>query len=684
MKFVVALVFACVTTFAVAQKNIPALERQVTLTIYNEPVRSVLDKISTQCGVTFSYNPATVKVDKKVSFVASKKPLRSLLNQLFDENVLIKSNGNYIILTYKAPKPTGKAEPVKSIFINGYIYSNEGQAINAASVYNTDNLLATVSDEYGYYKLSVPANRLPLTLKVAKENYTDTSVRIEPAKTTCDIILTTPHPPKKTEPVEVETVTHKNTPDTLPSVIADTTQIINADTASKTPVFTFLQNLVLSDKLKSSIRNIKDTAFRTTQVSLVPYVSTNKLLSGNTVNDYSFNILVGYSQGVNRFELGGLMNIDRGDVKFMQAAGLFNTVGGSVTGVQLAGIGNMTKGRSDGLVAAGILNMGTHLHGIQLAGIVNINISVPDTLRNSKLTDFLQDTVKGIQLAGVTNINAGYTEGVRLAGTFNMGHSNKGVQIASLMNVNMGKSTGVNITWGLNYMHDTLIGYNIVGVANVNRKFVEGAQIAGLINIAEGDVKGLQATTILNIARHVNGTQIALLNFSDSSHGLPIGLISFVKNGYHKLEVFGDDVIYTQLAYRTGVPAFHNIFTVGFDLTRKYDGLWNLGYGIGSNIPINSQWGFTTDLIAQTLVHKGNFQDAPLLGNLFAGVERKLSPNFSIALGPVYHALINFNTPNMYSDISSQLVPYSISQTTYANGNTLHMWIGGKISVRFL
>lgn len=680
MKIVVAFLLSCIATISVAQKTVPALERQVSLTIYNESVHTVLDKISLQTGVKFSYNPATVKVDKRISFIVSKKPLRSVLKILFDESVQAKQNGNYVILTYKAVKPVSIQEPVKDIQINGYIYSNDGLAIGAASVYNTDNLLATVSNEYGYYKLTVPASRLPITLKVAKENFTDTSIRIEPSKTNFDIVLNAP-PKKIPEPAAIAT-TPKTESDTLAH--AESISIPATDTLIKKSKFTFLQDLVLSENLKSSIRNIKDTVFTSTQVSLIPYVSTNRLLSANTVNDYSFNILVGYSQGVNRSELGGLMNIDRGNVQFLQAAGLINAVGGNVTGAQLAGIGNITKGKSDGLIGAGIFNIGTNMHGIQLAGIVNVNLSYPDSLKNSILQDFLQDTVKGIQVAGVININAGYSEGVRFAGTLNLGNENKGIQIASLMNCNRGKSTGINLAWGLNYMHDTLIGYNIVGVANVSRKYVEGIQIAGLVNVVDADLKGMQITTLLNVAKHVTGTQIALLNFSDSAHGFPIGLISFVQNGYHKIELFGDDMLYTQLAFRTGVPKFHNIFNVGVDLTNRVNGLWNFGYGIGSTFALSQKWNLTTDILAQLILQNNDFQSAPFLANGFLGIERNFHQNFTIAIGPVYHAMVSYGGTHAYTDINQKLIPYSSFENTYANGNTLNMWVGGKVSFKFL
>jgi hypothetical protein len=138
------------------------------------------------------------------------------------------------------------------------------------------------------------------------------------------------------------------------------------------------------------------------------------------------------------------------------------------------------------------------------------------------------------------------------------------------------------------------------------------------------------------------------------------------------------------MAFRTGIPKLHNIFSVGMDLTRKYDGVWNVGYGLGSTLPFNSKWCFTTDLLAQVVLQQNDIEDAPLLGNLFVGVERRFHPQFSIALGPVLHTMMTWGTQNTYTDLSSQLMPYSLSETHFDNGNTLNIWVGAKISARFL
>ncbi len=71
----------------------------------------------------------------------------------------------------------------------------------------------------------------------------------------------------------------------------------------------------VSSKQKiQSINLRKFFVVRPYQVSVIPGVSTNGALNSQVINNFSFNILGGYSGGTNGFELGGLFNIDKKDV----------------------------------------------------------------------------------------------------------------------------------------------------------------------------------------------------------------------------------------------------------------------------------------------------------------------------------------------------------------------------------
>src|SRR5699024_5124748 len=159
-----------------------------------------------------------------------------------------------------------------------------------------------------------------------------------------------------------------------------------------------INNFLLSSRQK--IRDINLRRFfikQPFQYALWPGLGTHGKLSAQVMNKYSFNILGGYTAGVNWFELGGLFNIDKKDVQYVQLAGLFNAVGGNTTGLQGAGVYNQVEQKVTGIQMAGILNKSQQLKGFQLAGLVNINNT---TLTGVQMASILNYThhLKGLQI----------------------------------------------------------------------------------------------------------------------------------------------------------------------------------------------------------------------------------------------------------------------------------------------
>lgn len=151
-------------------------------------------------------------------------------------------------------------------------------------------------------------------------------------------------------------------------------------------------------------KNLSDTTSIRFQFSFVPFVGTNGSYSGSVINDYSFNLLGGYSAGTEHLEIGGLFNINRGDMNGVQLAGLFNQVGGKVEGVQLAGLFNSNLDSVEAVQLAGLANFTTGpVNGVQLAGLAN----------------FSPKKVSGVQVAGVMNFTAAQLEGSQVAGVLN-------------------------------------------------------------------------------------------------------------------------------------------------------------------------------------------------------------------------------------------------------------------------
>jgi hypothetical protein len=690
LRVILTYQFLLLSFFVLAQnKTIPALEREVSLKASDEPASSVLNKIATQTGIKFSYSPTTIPVEKRISLTVKKKPVRTVLRIVFGDGIQYKQKGDFIILTSKTI-PAVEAT-IKEITISGYVYDENGDKLTSASILSKSEHLSAVTNKYGYYKMSVPVNRFPVKIKIEKEHYIDTILTISSNQTDVDIILTVPRKVQPQVQPIVPVILLQDTPEaavTAIDTIALSTDTATIDTSQKQTFKKALENIFfVSDETRANIRNIKDTLFTKVQFSLIPYVSTNKLLAGNTVNEVSFNLLAGYSQGVKIAEFGGLVNVDRGDVQYFQGAGLMNVVGGNVKGAQMAGMMNINAGSGEGFRSAGLMNIGNNMDGVQLAGLINISADYKSGYTKRSLRGLAYSKVKGIQAAGLLNVNAGTVEGISLAGLYNAAYNTTGVQCAGLINGNLGYMHGVQAAGLINITVDTSTGVHLAGMLNMNGRRSEGIHIAGFSNITLGDVEGVQIASMLNIARNMKGMQLALFNFSDTCVGVPIGLMSLSRRGYHKIEVFGDEVINTQMAFRTGVPYFHNIFTAGIDMTRRADGLWCFGYGFGSTIPFNDKWKFTADALSQVILIKDRIDESPQLISLFIGTERAFGKRFSIAFGPVGRLMISegANNPDSeYTRLNSKLVPYSFYDKTHDNGNRVQMWVGGKLSLKFL
>ena len=160
------------------------------------------------------------------------------------------------------------------------------------------------------------------------------------------------------------------------------------DSDDEIPLLDFLvpeEQLSLASNVKSVLMHFP------IQISLVPAIGTNRLLSGAMENHFSLNVLGGYANGVRGAEIGGLFNIDRENVIGFQAAGLTNLIGANVKGLQAGGLFNHVGGSVAGFQIGGFFNKARRVDGVQI-GLVN-----------------MADTIGGAQI-GLININkTGYT-----------------------------------------------------------------------------------------------------------------------------------------------------------------------------------------------------------------------------------------------------------------------------------
>ena len=650
----VVLFFFLITTTTKLQaqsQGSSALERIVSVDIYNEPAKAMLDLIGRQANVVFSYSPKILENRPPVTLTADRQPIRLVLFTAFGETVKLKSRGKYIILTdnrMELSQPFGEKPQV----IQGYITNPKtGEAVSNATVYDQKLLLSAVTDEYGYFKMEVPYGELSKQLQVKKMGFADTT--IVPTTSSSFVLLK------------------------LPTTALDHLKDISKK--GENFVLKTVPEWLLSDRQKANSLNVGDTIYRNWQVSLLPYIGTNRQLSGNVVNKYSYNIFAGYSMGVSVMEISSGVNIVRGDARYFMAGGA-NYVGGHMKGVQLADVFNRTQS-VNGVQAAGVFNYVIgNVDGVQLAGVFN----------------HTRQTLKGTQISGVFN-KADTAIGTQVSGVFCKTRFLNGTQVSGIANIAKGTAKPGQLAGVVNYIDGSISGVQLAGVANTAKQVVgmqasgvanraetiRGAQLSGIYNQAD-TVIGIQSCGIVNRAKVLKGAQFGLINLTDSGDGVAFGLFCYNKKGIHQLEVAADELFYTNISFRTGSRRFHNILTVGVrpdNLGSRT--LWMYGYGFGTSLSLYKGMKMDADLYLNNVSAGDRVDDENQLYRIYLGFDKRVGRRSSLAFGITTNLFTYKDTPLNNGKMLSDAIPYTLWSKMGDDGRTFCGWIGGRVALRF-
>jgi hypothetical protein len=606
-----------------AQQKVPFLERTITVSLLNEKLDVALNRIGDAGKFSFSYRSSLLNKDERVTYEFVNKSVREILDQLFKGTIEYKERGKHIILV-KAPKTSSTDNST----LSGYVVDEAtGKRLQNVSIYDPVSLNSAVTDSYGYFKIEIknPSGE-EIKLAINKKEYTDTLVVV-------------PKGNQRLLNIPIKFDKQKM------GVIADS-------------VGQKLKRFWLATKKATeqavNMENISDTIHRSYQFAFVPFIGTNGKLSGNVINDFSLNVIGGYSLGNRVLEVGGMFNATRGDVSGVQAAGLFNGVAGVQRGVQLAGLANGTLDSAK---------------GVQLAGLANINAKYGHGVRGSGLLNFMMQGSGATLVAGSSNFVLGEQRSPQLAGIFNFATKDiRPAQIAGLFNFTRGSVEGVQLA----------------GLFNIAGKDVYGAQLSGVLNLAPKTMRGVQVG-LINFGRWSKGTQLGLINISSQITGVPVGFLSLVGKGYHKLEFAADEVFYTNISFRTGVRQFYNILTVGANPKTFEDDktLWSFGYGVGTAAKLTKWMSLNFDVTSSQIMYGNNIEKINLLNKAFGGVDFHLSKNFSVVAGITLNGQVTDTTYESYPEIFADYTPDFIKDRDFGNDLNLKMWWGLKAGIRF-
>lgn len=605
--------FAESNTSIAQSAAVPLLEKRISITFQGEAAEEALARIASLGGFTFSYSPAVLEGIGPAQGTLQDVSIRGSLDYLFGGRVAYREMGKHIILT--ARNAESKDDGKRHVVVTGYVSnSRNGERIAAATVVERQSLGVANTDAFGYFSMQISKPTWPLKLEAFKADYDGGIATIRSLEESA-LMVNIPMRTAQVKPLS----TRPASP--LPAAVRDSVWL---PVPMEMPAYS---------KRKLVMRNVEDTLYRKGQISFLPFLGSNGLLSGNVVNEYSLNIIGGYSFGNQKLELGGVFNANRADVEGVQAAGVFNAVNGRAQAVQLAGVGNLNRGPAGKVKIAGVMNVhADSLHGTAIAGVFN----------------YTHKSISGISLAGVFNHQNGYSNGAQIAGVFN-------VAPAGISKV------------------------QLAGVFNASAKEVGGAQVAGVMNVAAGHVRGAQVSGVLNVAKTVGGAQVGLVNFCDSIQGVPVGLLSYVHSGYHHLELAADETFPINVSLYTGVRGFHNIFAAGI---RPGPGqVWHYGYGIGTAPRLGKKLDLNIQLTASWLN-----EDAPaefnLLNRFALGLDYRFHKNFSLHVAGVLNGLLAPEADEFPGRVIPEGLPI-IHESRHADDLLLQVYPGARVGVRW-
>jgi len=479
MKKIVGIVFL-VAGISVSCFGQAILSKNISLDVNRQRLDNVLEILSNQGDFYFSYNSKIVKKDSLVNLSVRNKTVRETLGLLFNNSYEFVESGNYVIIR-KAPirmtMVTNKAAVEDKIYsVSGYVFDEQsGVAIDEASVYEKKQLASALTNDAGFFKLKLKSSKTnTATLFISKEFYEDTSIVIEPRHNQ-ELTITMMPVEREEDKVTIAPEDYlvpdsiKQTTDT----VSKTATLSSADSANVER--TGMGKFLLSTKQKVQSLNLNHFfTTRPVQVSLTPGLSSQGKMSGQVVNNFSLNVLGGYTAGTNGVEIGGVFNIDKKEVKYFQAAGVFNVDGGKMKGFQVAGINNTVLDTSYGFQAAGINNLVKgKFAGFQIGGVYNHVADSVKGVQAAGVANFARRKLSGAQFAGVGNVSNKETDGVQIAGVFNYSKKLRGVQIG-LINI---ADTSAGYSIGL--INIIIKGYHKLSfstneIVNVNAAFKTG------------------------------------------------------------------------------------------------------------------------------------------------------------------------------------------------------------------
>ena len=145
--------------------------QQVSVTVSNAKVKTVLNSISDQTGLSLAYSAQVVDLNRKVSLNFVNTEVSEVLNAMFDNTAIgYEIKDGKIYLFRAAEKTTALANQQKKI-ITGTVVDPNGEAVIGANVVVKGTTNGTITDIDGKFSLEVPEGAMLLVSYIGYGDY---------------------------------------------------------------------------------------------------------------------------------------------------------------------------------------------------------------------------------------------------------------------------------------------------------------------------------------------------------------------------------------------------------------------------------------------------------------------------------------------------------------------------------
>ncbi len=152
----------------------PPLQAQVSLSIQKQSIRQALKGIEQISSYQFFYNDDLSSLDKIVTLTVRNEPIEAVMDKLLvGTGITYKQENNHlIILTLKTTSSNDTAERLK---IKGSVVDETGQPVIGANIVVEGSTLGTITDVNGNFSLQVPEKA---ELHISYIGYLDQLIKI--------------------------------------------------------------------------------------------------------------------------------------------------------------------------------------------------------------------------------------------------------------------------------------------------------------------------------------------------------------------------------------------------------------------------------------------------------------------------------------------------------------------------